>query len=76
MIGYVILTGFALFIASLFAHLAWTGKIKFGTKTLLDRRMDRPGFWIVWTIFAGVTIYFYVEFVIKAASLPGGPLAQ
>lgn len=76
MIGYVILTGFALFIVAMFTHTAWTGRIKFGTRTLLNRHVDPLGFWIVWTIFAGVTVWFYVEFAIKAASLPGGPLAR
>lgn len=42
--GYLILGGFALFVAVGFAYIARTGRITFGRTTLLDRRKDRLGF--------------------------------
>lgn len=76
MIGYVILTGFALFMAALFAHMAWTGRIKSGTRIRLDRREAPLRFWVAWTIALGVTVFAYVHFVITVSSYPGGPLAR
>lgn len=76
MIGYFVLGGFALFVIGMFTHMAWTGHIKFGRRTLLNRHQDPLGFWIVWTIFAGFTAYAYINFAITTASLPGGPLAR
>lgn len=76
MIGYVLLVGFALVMGCLFAHLAWTGQIKFGTRILLNRNDGPLAFWVVWTIFVGVVVSGYVHFLVTVGSLPGGPFAQ
>lgn len=76
MIGYVLLAGFALFLGCMFAHLAWTGQIKFGTRTLLDRNEGPLAFWVGWTIFVAVAVYGYVHFLVTVGSLPGGPFAE
>ncbi len=34
-----------------FGVLAWTGRISFGPWTLLDRRTDPKGFWIVFVAY-------------------------
>ena len=76
MIGYVLLAVFALVMGCLFAHLAWTGRFKFGTRTLVARSEDPLAFWIVWTIFVGVVVYAYVNFLVTVGSMPGGPFAE
>lgn len=76
MIGYVVLLGFALFIVGLFTHIVWTGRIKFGSRTLLNRRENPLGFWVVWALFAGFTVHVYVHFALTVSAFPGGPLAK
>lgn len=73
MFNYVMLTGLALLAAYWLAHLAWTGRIEFSTRTLLNRRENPMGFWVVWTILVGWTVFIYVFFFIRVA---GGPLAR
>ena len=76
MIGYVLLGGSALAIGCLFAHLAWTGQIKLGSRTLVDRDEGPLWFWSVWTIFGAMAVSGYVHLLITVGSSPGGLFAQ
>jgi hypothetical protein len=76
MVDYVLLAGVALFMGCLFAHLAWTGQIKFGTRTLVDRNEGPLWFWSVWTVFVAVVVSGYVHLLITVGSLPGGLFGQ
>jgi len=40
-----------------FGVLAWTGRISIGSRTLLDRRTDPKGFWIVFVAYLALILW-------------------
>jgi len=46
-----------LLFAVLFGTIAWTGRLKFGSWTLLDRRTDPKRFWIVFAAYLALMLW-------------------
>lgn len=61
MIDYVFLAVLVLLTVSIFDRAAWTGRIDFGRKTLLDRLKDPGGFWVAWSIFVGLVAFGFAH---------------
>ena len=40
-----------------FGVLAWTGRVSIGSRTLLDRRADPKGFWIVFVAYLALILW-------------------
>lgn len=60
--GYFFVGFFLLGVTGGFAYIGWTGRIKYGTRILVDRQTDRLGFWVVYILFIVLFLFALTQF--------------
>jgi len=58
--AYFFIGFFLLGVTGGFTYVGWTGRITYGTRTLVDRRTDRLGFWVICILY--IVLFMLTQF--------------